>query len=126
MPENLSWPDSGAGSGGAGRPASAGATVATVTPEPVPLLAAKLAVAPLPEPVLVRSRLLARLDAAATGPVTLVRAPAGWGKTTLLASWFRAGMAQRGAAWLSVGPTESAGRLWPYLHAALTATVSAT
>ncbi|MEH1011778.1 LuxR C-terminal-related transcriptional regulator [Micromonospora sp. CPCC 206060] len=105
MPENLSCPD------GAGAPG------------PVPLLAAKLAAAPLPEPVLVRPRLLARLDSAVAGPVTLVRAPAGWGKTTLLASWFRGGPAQRSATWLSVGPADGVGRLWPYLYAALATAV---
>ncbi len=43
---------------------------------------------PRPRPDLVaRPRLLARLDAALTVPLTLVSAPAGFGKTTLLAVW---------------------------------------
>ncbi|SCL68272.1 LuxR family transcriptional regulator, maltose regulon positive regulatory protein [Micromonospora citrea] len=55
-----------------------------------PLLASRLAPAAPPEPLVLRPRLLRALDAGTAGPVTLVRAPAGWGKTTLLASWFRA------------------------------------
>ncbi|MEH1098716.1 helix-turn-helix transcriptional regulator [Micromonospora sp. CPCC 205561] len=73
MPEHVR--DTGAPAGGA-----AGA----------PLLASRLSPAPPPEPLLLRPRLLRALDAGTAGPVTLVRAPAGWGKTTLLASWFRA------------------------------------
>ncbi|WP_392567290.1 LuxR C-terminal-related transcriptional regulator [Micromonospora echinofusca] len=55
-----------------------------------PLLASRLCPAPPPEPLVLRPRLLRALDEGTAGPVTLVRAPAGWGKTTLLASWFRA------------------------------------
>ncbi|MBQ1075862.1 AAA family ATPase [Micromonospora sp. C31] len=59
-------------------------------PAGVPLLASRLRPAPSPEPLVLRPRLLRALDEGTAGPVTLVRAPAGWGKTTLLASWFRA------------------------------------
>ncbi|MER7332174.1 LuxR C-terminal-related transcriptional regulator [Micromonospora sp. NPDC000119] len=59
-------------------------------PAGTPLLASRLSPAAPPEPLLLRPRLLRTLDAGTAGPVTLVRAPAGWGKTTLLASWFRA------------------------------------
>src|SRR6266487_2526720 len=38
---------------------------------------------------LARPRLFAVLDAASGSPVTLVRAPAGWGKTVLLSAWAR-------------------------------------
>ncbi|RLK12031.1 LuxR family maltose regulon positive regulatory protein [Micromonospora sp. M71_S20] len=55
-----------------------------------PLLASRLCPAPPPEPLVLRPRLLRALDEGTAGPVTLVRAPAGWGKTTLLASWYRA------------------------------------
>lgn len=37
--------------------------------------------------LLARPRLIARLDAAARHPLTLIAAPAGFGKTTLLAAW---------------------------------------
>lgn len=44
--------------------------------------------APRPEPALVpRQRLIARLDDCRRAPLTLVSAPAGFGKTTLLTSW---------------------------------------
>src|SRR5262249_14769149 len=52
-----------------------------------PLLATKLRV-PLPRAHLVpRSRLLKRLERGTEFPLTLVSAPAGFGKTTLLAEW---------------------------------------
>ena len=55
--------------------------------EQAPLLATKLYV-PRPRAALVpRPRLLARLDAGLAGPLTLIAAPAGFGKTTLLAEW---------------------------------------
>ncbi|MEU9508469.1 LuxR C-terminal-related transcriptional regulator [Micromonospora sp. NPDC048170] len=59
-------------------------------PAGAPLLASRLSPVPPPEPLILRPRLLRALDEGTAGPVTLVRAPAGWGKTTLLASWFRA------------------------------------
>ncbi|WP_433386856.1 LuxR C-terminal-related transcriptional regulator [Micromonospora sp. KLBMP9576] len=59
-------------------------------PAGAPVLASRLTPAPTPEPLVLRPRLLRALDEGTAGPVTLVRAPAGWGKTTLLASWFRA------------------------------------
>ncbi|WSA30595.1 LuxR C-terminal-related transcriptional regulator [Micromonospora peucetia] len=59
-------------------------------PADAPLLASRLSPVPPPEPLVLRPRLLRTLDEGTAAPVTLVRAPAGWGKTTLLASWFRA------------------------------------
>ncbi|GHO47759.1 LuxR C-terminal-related transcriptional regulator [Ktedonospora formicarum] len=41
----------------------------------------------LPATLVVRERLLAALDAALSRPLTLLSASAGWGKTTLLATW---------------------------------------
>ncbi|MGC4814616.1 LuxR C-terminal-related transcriptional regulator [Micromonospora sp. DT228] len=111
-----------------------------------PLLASRLSPAVPPEPVLARPRLLRRLDEGAAGPVTLVAAPAGWGKTTLLATWTRldggtpdvapgAVVPDSGdlsvpagpvLAWVSVEVGDDASRLWAYLAAALrTATGSA-
>ncbi|MEU3454233.1 LuxR C-terminal-related transcriptional regulator [Micromonospora sp. NPDC006766] len=97
-------------------PEEAGVEVAEV-----PLLASRLAPATLPEPVLVRPRLLNRLDEGAAGPVTLVCAPAGWGKTTLLACWARAGRAEPPPAWVAVEEGDTGQRLWSYLAAALRA-----
>ncbi|MET8351810.1 MULTISPECIES: LuxR C-terminal-related transcriptional regulator [unclassified Micromonospora] len=93
-------------------------------PADPPLLASRLAPAVPPEPVVARPRLLRRLDEGSAGPVTLVSAPAGWGKTTLLASWVRlAGGAEDGPgpAWVSVEAGDDGDRLWAYLAAALRA-----
>ena len=46
----------------------------------------------LPDDVLLRTRLLERLDRPAT--LTLIIAPAGYGKTTLAGTWLRAFAAQ--------------------------------
>jgi len=52
---------------------------------------------PRPRPSLVvRSHLLARLDAVQQVPLTLVAAPAGFGKTTLLAAWLATKTEDRG------------------------------
>ncbi|MFI1194236.1 LuxR C-terminal-related transcriptional regulator [Micromonospora sp. NPDC020750] len=84
---------------------------------PPPLLASRLAPAPLAEPVLVRPRLLRRLDEGTAGPVTLVSGPAGWGKTTLLGSWART--VEPAPAWVTVEAGDTGARLWSYLAAAL-------
>jgi hypothetical protein len=64
------------------------------------VLATKLHV-PRPRPGLVpRPRLLERLTRATARELTLVCTPAGFGRTTLLADWVRAG--QRPVAWLSL------------------------
>ncbi|SCG72810.1 LuxR family transcriptional regulator, maltose regulon positive regulatory protein [Micromonospora siamensis] len=89
-----------------------------------PLLASRLAPAAPPEPVLLRPRLLARLDDATAGAVTVVTAPAGWGKTTLLASWARAAADDRAPAWVSVEVGDTGERFWAYLAAALRAAVT--
>ncbi|GAB3942550.1 hypothetical protein GCM10027614_29780 [Micromonospora vulcania] len=64
-------------------------TTAAERPADPPLLASRLSPAAPREPVVARPRLLRRLDQGSAGPVTLVAGPAGWGKTTLLASWVR-------------------------------------
>ncbi|MET8122851.1 LuxR C-terminal-related transcriptional regulator [Micromonospora sp. NPDC005189] len=106
-----------------------------------PLLASRLIPAVPPAPVVARPRLLRRLNEGSAGPVTLVAAPAGWGKTTLLASWARlagdtpgaetgAGVPDSGnlsvlpevgpvSAWVSVEVGDDGDRLWAYLAAAL-------
>lgn len=55
--------------------------------EPVPLLATKLYLPRLHTQFVARPRLRARLEAALSRPLTLIAAPAGFGKTTLLADW---------------------------------------
>ncbi|WP_344751014.1 AAA family ATPase, partial [Micromonospora olivasterospora] len=95
-------------------------TVEAAATAPTPLLASRLAPAPLPEPVLVRPRLLRRLDEGTAGAVTVVSAPAGWGKTTLLATWARS--VEPTPAWVSVEAGDTGARLWAYLAAALRTT----
>lgn len=51
-----------------------------------------------------RPELLARLDGALAVPLTLVAAPAGFGKTTLLAQW--AARAHARVAWLALDPSD--------------------
>src|SRR4051794_41875005 len=49
--------------------------------------AADLVIPPPSRPLVVRKRLIDRLDNGTRGPLTLLSAPAGFGKTSLLASW---------------------------------------
>jgi LuxR family transcriptional regulator, maltose regulon positive regulatory protein len=82
------------------------------------LLATKLYV-PAAQPGLVpRPRLTARLDEGAARALVLVCAPAGYGKTVLLADW--AGRDEQSAAWLSLdsGDNDPA-RFWRHAVAAL-------
>ena len=70
--------------------------------------------------VLTRPRLLTRLEDVATARVTLLQAPAGYGKTTLMSQWYRALRASRcGVSWLSVDGADDAAGLPTYLAAAL-------
>src|SRR6266496_3367683 len=85
------------------------------------LLPTKLA-APPPRPQLVpRQRLLARLDDGLRQPLTVLAAPAGFGKTTLLAEW-RATPAGAALplAWVSLDEGDNDPiRFWSYVHAGL-------
>jgi LuxR family maltose regulon positive regulatory protein len=88
-----------------------------------PTLLATRVLPPPPRPALVaRPRLTARLAGASPGAVTVVVAPAGFGKTTLLGAWaagLPAGEAAR-VAWLALGEEDAgAERLLRYLIAAL-------
>ncbi|GFJ84619.1 LuxR family transcriptional regulator [Phytohabitans houttuyneae] len=83
----------------------------------IPLLASKLSVPPPPEVTLARPRLTRLLDAGARGPVTLVAAPAGWGKTVLLGTWARA-QPDLPVAWYTVEAGDGP-RFWTYVGAAL-------
>ena len=84
-----------------------------------PLLTSKLAVPPPPGGTVDRPRLYSLLDAGTRGPVTLLVAPAGWGKTVLLSDW--APTVTGPVGWLTLEPADTGERFWWYLHAALTA-----
>jgi LuxR family maltose regulon positive regulatory protein len=82
------------------------------------LLQTKLYIPP-PRPNLVsRPRLIERLNAGLHRRLTLVSAPAGFGKTTLLSEW--AAGCGRPVAWLSLDEGDNdPTRFWSYLSAAL-------
>jgi len=87
---------------------------------PAPILATKLYIPPSRRRVVVRPRLVERLTEglAAGNKLTLVSAPAGFGKTTLVGEWV-AGCG-RPAAWLSLDEGDSdPNRFLTYLIAAL-------
>ncbi len=92
-----------------------------------PLLATKLYIPPIRREVVPRPRLLERLDEGLHHKLTLVSAPAGFGKTTLLSEWLmtadRWTIADDGlptAAWLSLDAEDNElGRFLSYLVAAL-------
>ncbi len=82
------------------------------------LLSSKLSPPRLPHAFVERERLLAALDGALSTPLTLISAPAGWGKTTLLAAWAIQRKSQ--VAWLSLDDLDnSPTRFWVALIAAL-------
>ena len=91
---------------------------------PIALLETKLYVPRSQRGLVLRPRLSERLDRGAASKLVLVSAPAGFGKTTLLAEWLAAGPAaladQRLAAWLSLdrGDNDPAS-FWAYVIAAL-------
>ena len=68
-----------------------------------------------------RARLIERLDQGAERKLTLVSAPAGFGKTTLLAEWVAATPAgERPAAWVALDQSDNDPALfWAYFIAAL-------
>ena len=86
---------------------------------PGPLLETKLYVPRLRRGLVTRPRLSERLNRGGESKLTLVSAPAGFGKTTLVADWL-ATTPERTMAWLSLDPNDNlAASFWPYLIAAL-------
>jgi LuxR family maltose regulon positive regulatory protein len=86
-----------------------------------PLLETKLYVPKLRRSLVARPRLSERLSRGAESKLTLISAPAGFGKTTLLAEWLAAAPADaRSTAWLSLdqGDNQPAS-FWTYLITAL-------
>jgi LuxR family transcriptional regulator, maltose regulon positive regulatory protein len=91
---------------------------------PAPLLETKLYVPRSRRGLVPRPRLSERLDRGTASKLTLVSAPAGFGKTTLLTEWLAAGPArpadERLIAWLSLDRADNdPASFWTYVIAAL-------
>ena len=91
---------------------------------PNPLLETKLYVPRSRRGLVPRPRLSERLDRGTASKLTLVSAPAGFGKTTLLTEWLAAGpdalAGERLAAWLSLDRADNdPASFWTYVIAAL-------
>ena len=83
-----------------------------------PLLTTKLYIPPVRPEVVPRPRLIEHLDAGLERKLTLVSAPAGYGKTTLISAWLQA--ARVPFAWLSLDEGDNDPvRFFTYLIAAL-------
>jgi LuxR family maltose regulon positive regulatory protein len=77
------------------------------TPAYTPLIKTKITIPPLRPNLVVRQRLLELMGTAVQKPLTLVSAPAGFGKTTLITGWlYETGQKSR-VAWLSLDPYDS-------------------
>jgi LuxR family maltose regulon positive regulatory protein len=85
------------------------------------LLATKFSVPTSPGTLIRRPRLSALLDESLQYPLTLISAPAGFGKTTLLSTWAQSLPAtQAQVAWLSLDEEENDPQLfWTYVLSAL-------
>ncbi len=95
-----------------------GAQPAQTREQETPVLSARVSAPRLPGTLVRRERLLSALDEALVTPLTLLSAPAGFGKTTLLADWVRRQKTQ--VAWLSLDELDSSpSRFWVALIAAL-------
>ncbi|WP_152394552.1 LuxR C-terminal-related transcriptional regulator [Paenibacillus guangzhouensis] len=84
----------------------------------IPILATKVSIPPLRSNLVVRPRLMERLQEGAQRKLTLISAPAGYGKTTLVSDWLAAHKAS--AAWLSLDERDQdPARFLTYLIVAL-------
>src|SRR5262245_49867899 len=86
--------------------------------ERFPLLITKLYVPRLDTELLTRPHLIERLNQATNQHLVVITAPAGWGKTTLVASWVQ--QAERPFGWISLDEGDNdLSRFWLHLIAAL-------
>jgi LuxR family transcriptional regulator, maltose regulon positive regulatory protein len=72
-----------------------------------------------PEGMVRRARLLARLDEGVRGPLTLVTAPAGTGKTVLVACWAAQARRVGTVVWISLDSGVGTGPFWRLVTAGL-------
>jgi LuxR family maltose regulon positive regulatory protein len=79
-----------------------------------PLAASRFLAPALPVTHVRRTRLLDRLDLALRHPLTLVVAPAGWGKSVLLSSWARSDRIPGPIAWVGFDPADGF-RAWHHI-----------
>src|SRR4051812_7464340 len=91
----------------------------TSTPIQNQLLATKFYIPVPPNTLINRSRLSVLLDKSLSHPFTLVSAPAGFGKTTLLSTWARS-LQDYNPLWISLDEEDNNPRLfWTYVLSAL-------
>jgi LuxR family maltose regulon positive regulatory protein len=86
----------------------------------IPIISTKLHVPKLPKALVPRPRLIDRLKAGARGKLILVSAPAGFGKTSLIAEWVNQCMGDCLVSWLHLDDSDNELiRFLSYLIAAL-------
>ncbi len=91
----------------------------TISAATSPLLTVKHAAPPAQRTAVLRQRLLDLLTET-DAKLGVVVAPAGWGKTTLLAQWVEQVTPSRQVAWLSLDESDNdPGRFWAYLLGSL-------
>ena len=89
------------------------------SPPSIPLLSVKQITPPLRAGFVARDRLQRRLTTSAT-KLSLVVAPAGWGKTSVLAGFAHAVTPSTPIAWVSLDETDDEPmRFWSYVFASL-------
>ncbi|WP_345384118.1 LuxR C-terminal-related transcriptional regulator [Pseudonocardia yuanmonensis] len=94
---------------------------ASAAPDPWPLrhrhrvLPSKTSVPAVSERFVPRRHLHTLLDVAADRPVTLLSAPAGYGKTQTVADWVRRSVRFSGVAWVTVDRDDDATSVWAAL-----------
>ena len=91
-----------------------------VESQSIPILTTKFTAPPAHAATISRPRLTAQLDDGMTGKLTLISAPPGFGKTTLVTEWLSTCPTPERVAWLSLDPGDSdAGRFLTYFVFAL-------
>jgi LuxR family transcriptional regulator, maltose regulon positive regulatory protein len=84
------------------------------------LLTTKLAIPPIRSNLVLRPRLLNKLEACLEHPLTLLAAPAGFGKTALLSAWAR--QQKHSVGWVSLDSSDNGPvQFWTYVLATLDA-----